>query len=90
MNNKTFTITHEDGSIQICEYAPGVDETTIKPVSLAAIQASQLKQINDEARRYLSETDWYVIRQQETGVEIPVDILTERQAARNRIVDIEE
>lgn len=41
---------------------------------------------NAEARQYLASTDWYVIRQQETGKPIPVDILAARQAARNSII----
>ena len=44
------------------------------------------EQINTEAREYLAETDWYVIRAQETGVEVPADILEARQAARDSIV----
>ena len=35
-----------------------------------------------EALTYLSNTDWYIIRKVETGVEIPLDILTKRAEAR--------
>ena len=31
----------------------------------------------------LSETDWYVIRFQETGVEVPANVLTYRQELRD-------
>lgn len=41
---------------------------------------------NKENRSYLSSTDWYVTRNTETGVEIPADILTKRQTAREAIV----
>ena len=44
------------------------------------------QKINKEALAYLNSTDWYVIRQLETGVAIPIGILTERANARNRIV----
>ena len=44
-------------------------------------------QTNAEARAYLLSTDWYVIRLQETGKPIPEDILSERAAARSRIVE---
>ena len=44
------------------------------------------QKINKEALAYLNSTDWYVIRQLETGTAIPASILTERAAARNRIV----
>ena len=41
---------------------------------------------NKEARQYLADTDWYVIRLQETGVAIPESVATKRQKARNSIV----
>lgn len=39
-------------------------------------------------RRYLEETDWYVIRQVETGTPIPELITTKRTQAREAIVDV--
>ena len=39
-------------------------------------------QANAVARQYLVETDWYVIRLQETGTPIPQDVLDARAAAR--------
>lgn len=49
--------------------------------------AEQLQaQINAEARAYLASTDWYILRFQETGQDIPADILAERAAARARVV----
>lgn len=54
---------------------------------LQAVEAEAVQQqLNQESRDYLSSTDWYVIRQQETGVAIPQDILDARQAAREAIV----
>lgn len=47
-------------------------------------------QINAEALSYLASTDWYVIRKQETGAEIPADILAKRQEARDSIVEVTE
>lgn len=43
-----------------------------------------LRQAN-AARRTLAETDWYVIRQLETGQPIPAQITRDRAAARSRI-----
>lgn len=37
---------------------------------------------------YLSSTDWYAARMAETGKAIPDEILTERQAARDRISEL--
>lgn len=43
---------------------------------------------NQEARAYLASTDWYVIRNQETGVAIPEEIAIKRQEARERIIEV--
>jgi hypothetical protein len=43
-----------------------------------------------ELETYLNSTDWYAVRYAETGVEIPVDIKTERQAAREEISTLRE
>ena len=40
-----------------------------------------------EARSYLLSTDWYVIRQQETGQEVPEGISSARAEARTRVID---
>lgn len=54
------------------------------------IQTSIYDDFDDEKRveelqKYLDETDWYAVRYAETGVEIPEDIKTARQAARDEI-----
>ena len=43
-----------------------------------------------ELETYLDETDWYAVRYAETGVEIPEDIKTARQAARDEISTLRE
>ena len=40
---------------------------------------------NIESRNYLTETDWYVIRNYDTGAEIPADIKAKRQECRDII-----
>lgn len=40
---------------------------------------------NMQAKHYLSNTDWYVIRQIETGAPIPETILENRRLARTHI-----
>ena len=44
------------------------------------------EQINAESRAYLESTDWYIIRQTETGQPAPDEILTQRQVAREAII----
>jgi hypothetical protein len=54
--------------------------------SIEADEALSLKMLrNEQARDILAKTDWYVIRKQETGIEIPEEILTMRDAARNQV-----
>ena len=43
-----------------------------------------------ELENYLNSTDWYAVRYAETGVEIPEDIKTARQAARDEISALRE
>ena len=43
------------------------------------------EKINKEAKDYLASTDWYISRKQETGRDIPADILEKREIARSVI-----
>ena len=60
-----------------------VDLSQLQPVKTE----SDLKAEADrqEAIRYLTSTDWYVIRQIEVGTEIPEEIKTLRGQARQRL-----
>lgn len=42
--------------------------------------------LNNKARLYLSQTDWYVIRNIEAGNAIPTDVSAKRAEARESIV----
>lgn len=44
------------------------------------------EQINQEARQYLAETDWYVVRELDTGVAMPDEVRQKRAEARARVV----
>ncbi len=59
------------------------DEPTAEEIAnnLVAMQ-------NYEARKYLADTDWYVTRKAETGKAIPDDILTKRQEAREKVIEL--
>ena len=39
----------------------------------------------EELQQYLDDTDWYVVRFAETGVEVPVEVKEERQRTREKI-----
>lgn len=48
------------------------------------------KQRISELEAYLNSTDWYAVRYAETGVEIPDDVKTGRQEARDEISTLRE
>lgn len=52
----------------------------------AELDQQAIDTTNAESRAYLASTDWYVIRQQETGVAIPQDILDARNLARSKVI----
>lgn len=57
-------------------------------VDFPAPTAEQAQAIrNKKAKSYLNETDWYVVRKMETGVEIPQQVLDARAEARLSIVE---
>lgn len=41
--------------------------------------------INKVNQEYLNSTDWYVVRKNDTGKDIPADVATKRQEARDAI-----
>jgi hypothetical protein len=53
--------------------------------SLAESKASQ-KQINEEAEKYLKDTDYLIIREVDCGTQCPAEVKALRQAARNSII----
>lgn len=48
------------------------------------ISEVEMIQAEIEAKSYLAQTDWYVIRLNETGEPIPDNVLEQRAAARLR------
>lgn len=56
------------------------------PDAIAEIEAQAVSEKERaEARQFLTSTDWYVTRMQETGKPIPQDILDQRAAAREKL-----
>ena len=52
----------------------------------AEIAANAQAETNATSQSYLDSTDWYITRFLETGVVIPTDVTTAREAAREAIV----
>lgn len=80
----------ETGEI-VEEYSEGLEVEYLYPAEYVVeihdltAQASQEK-TNEEALKYLADTDWYVIRAMDTGVACPEEIKILRQQARDAIV----
>ena len=53
----------------------------------AEIAANAQREINQENLAYLADTDWYVIRNSDSGEAVPSDITEARAAARLLIED---
>ena len=62
----------------------------IKPKTLEELKEQKIEQVKRKAYNLLSETDWYIVRQLETGKEIPQDVLNERERIRNKSEVIEQ
>ena len=62
-------------------------DTLIEPqFTDAEIAANTQAELNATSQAYLASTDWYITRFLETGVVIPTDVTTAREAAREAIV----
>lgn len=56
------------------------------PSHTIAISVKNQLLINIEAQKYLASTDWYIIREMDSGVACPQDIKDARAAARASII----
>lgn len=84
---KEITITHGNGSVQTITVPIDFDESLLGPISISEEELNSAltkRQIEDHLK-FLAETDWYVSRKAETGVDIPEEVLVKRQEARNFI-----
>jgi hypothetical protein len=64
------------------EIRPEVDLSTIYVPTEEDMARDTLVMNSLNGKKYLAETDWYVSRKVETGVEIPSEVLTKRAQAR--------
>jgi hypothetical protein len=54
---------------------------------IETIVEDEIATANFRARDFLRQTDWYIVRQMETGQAVPVHVLADRAEAREDIVD---
>jgi transcriptional regulator with GAF, ATPase, and Fis domain len=89
---KEISITHGNGSVQTIIVPIDFDESLLGPISISQedLDSALIKNKIEENVKYLAETDWYVTRKAETGVEIPQEVLAKRQEAREFISENRE
>ncbi len=61
-------------------------EYTYEIIEIPENTVSEQELVNNQALKYLRETDYYVIRMMDIGTPIPNEIQVLRQQARDRIV----
>ncbi len=61
-----------------------VDLSQLRPIK--SLEDLEAENASINAIAYLRSTDWYIIRQVETGQPVPEDILGFRAAARGRVL----
>ncbi len=61
--------------------------SNVKTAEMKAEEATQVEQdaIDTEAKAYLASTDWYLVREMETGVPTPQEVKDARQDARLKV-----
>ena len=57
--------------------------------TLSELKTIQINNHKSQIKSQLSATDWYIVRNQETGVDIPADVTTARQALRDQADTVE-
>ncbi len=82
---KTITITHGNGSVQTMEVPFDFDGSKIQPITQEQLDTHLLEVQAKDAQQYLNDTDWYVLRRADLGVDIPAQITTKRQECRSLI-----
>ena len=82
VTNGTNVYTFED-----VEYALSSEEISEIETYLETVEENTTESANFRARDFLRQTDWYIVRQIETGEAVPVNVLADRAEARENIVD---
>jgi hypothetical protein len=79
----------QGGYVEYAEEPQGVEFEIIDksqtPEEIAEQENQQKKELKRQAHEELLKTDWYVVRFVERGIEIPKEILEQRELIRNSI-----
>ena len=83
----TFSVPNDENNRHYKEVQEYLKDNKAEPeFTKEELKIQKQNKINSDAKAYLKSTDWYVIRKQETDQEIPEEILTKRQEARDSII----
>lgn len=74
-------------SMEIAKNIPADAESLTLKQQQATLVINDQRDKNVVACQFLKETDWYVVRSHETGNAVPADILAQRKAARDSVID---
>jgi hypothetical protein len=86
--NGSMSVPKADGNRHYEEIKVWLETNTPEPeFTEAEIAAQELQVAISEAKTLLADTDFYVIRQMEEGIEIPADVQTARSEAKTLLRD---
>jgi hypothetical protein len=78
------------------EDVPNVDEDGVAvvdadgmPTVTLGLKSTEKAKVKAQAGGHLQETDWYIIRKSETGVDVPPSVLFEREEIRTESNELE-
>jgi len=83
--------TYDDEGLELTPYVPETKELVRAYTSLnitdemVEAKLNEFRDVKQEALDYLASTDWYVVRYVEKGIKVPVDIINNRQLAREKL-----
>ncbi len=68
----------------------GKNTPDIEPdITIGEAKVNKVKELKAKASVLLLETDWYIVRQMETGIPVPSEILSYRESIRNYVTKTE-
>jgi hypothetical protein len=73
---KYLQFLKKEGTVEYSDY--------LAEEELSQIKEQKIQELKQQQYKELQETDWYYIKNIETGVEIPIDILQERTLIRQK------
>lgn len=74
----------EQADIYLDNYKGSEGEYTVEIIDVTA-EVNQAKD-NEQALKYLADTDWYIIREMDSGVECPSEVKQARAEARAKVI----